>query len=352
MDSIQKQFDFANGNYILNATGPNKSIQILWEINLKCESAPFLYDDILYICENQRFHALYAQTGQNIWHYDTPGRTTIPVFYDKLLIVGGNYIDNYVYALNKDTGEEIWEYYTGTYAASVQTPPVIHNNFIYALAGKSIHCLSLTGKKQWRFNLKKKTGLINLIVDSNNIYAVTDEGYDKQELYSIDITKRELSWKIKTPDLASNLLKINYYLFYLNRKAELCQVNTLTQDVTVSKILEKENRARNLYLSYHNGIMVIVIDYYIFGLNITTSSWSWQWHFHSSAAIGRPVITEDSIYFATSGNGVISLDLYTGKPLFHKKSDTRSTYSCGIGGSKIFVAGSMNEYVLTAYGEK
>lgn len=276
----------------------------------------------------------------------------MPVFYENILIFGGHYLDNYIYALNKDTGKEIWKYYTGAYAASVNNSPVIHNDLIYALAGKLIHCLSLSGKKQWSFGLKKKVGYVNLVIDSDKIYAVTNEGMHKQELHCVDINKKELLWKIKTPNLGSNLLKIQDHLFYLNREAELCQVNLATQEIIKSKIINYENKIFSFYLAYHDGIMVIVVGYYILGLNIHTNPWSWQWNFHSSGVIGTPVIADNCIYFSTSRDGVYALDLHTGKQLLHTKSEVRSRFSCGVYDSKIFVAGSSNEHELTAYTDK
>jgi outer membrane protein assembly factor BamB len=319
---------------------------------LECQSEPFLYDGILYIAVNGSFNAIDPSTGEDIWKYAIPGKATLPVFYEDMLIFGGHYIDNYIYALNKDTGKEIWTYYTGIYAASVKRPPVIHNDLIYALAGKSIHCISLMGKKQWTFNLKKKIGNANLVLDSDRIFAVTDEGVDKQVIHCVDIAKKELLWRIKAPYLGSNLLKIQDQLYYLNRDAELCQVNTVTEEVTKTKVIQKNNRSQNLHLSYHDGIIVIVVDYTLLALNIATSSWSWKWNFKSSGFIGHPVIADNSIYFATCWNGVYGLDFYTGKELFHKKSDVRSEYACGIFESNIVVAGSMNEHELTAYEEQ
>jgi outer membrane protein assembly factor BamB len=350
MESTQKQFDLANGNYVLGIKGPEKKIKQLWNRNFEAESDPFIYEGILYICEDHTFYAINLQTGSTIWEFKIPGRATIPVFYNNLLIFGGHYIDSHVYALDKNLGQEIWKYKTGPSTAPVKKTPVINNELLYVSAGKTIHCLSLTGKKQWSFNLKKRTGNTNIVIAEGKIYAVTQEAVGKEELQCIDSEKKELIWKIKTPNLWSNLLYLNDCLYYLTPEAELCEVNVTSGKLEKSKIVNLTNRVTNGSLNYYNGILFITIGSYFFTLNLTTNPWSWQWNFKAMAKIGRPVIAQDKIYFSTMGDGIYALDANSGQELFHKESDVRSDMACGIYDSKIFVAGSMSEKELTVYG--
>lgn len=350
MESIQTQFDFANGNYILGIQGPEKKIKELWSRNFEAQSDPFVYEGILYVCEDHTFYAIEPKTGSTIWKFKIPGRVTIPVFYNDLLIFGGYYIDNHVYALDKNSGKEIWKYKTGSSTAPVKRTPVIEDNLLYVSAGKTIHCLSImTGKKLWSFNLKKKTGNTNMVIASGKIYAVTQEATGKEELQCIDGEKKELVWKIKVPGLWSNLICAEGYLFYLNTSAELCEVNLATGKLEKSKIVDLTNRITNGSLNYYNGILIITVSNYILGLNLITNPWSWQWNFKVKAEIGRPIIAQDKIYFATMGDGIYALNANSGQELFHQESEVRSGLACGIYDSKIFVAGSMSEKELTAY---
>lgn len=352
MESIQKQFDLTNGNYIIDVQGPEKRLKELWKRNFEAKSAPFVYEGILYTCEDQTLYAIDSKTGNSIWEITIPGRATIPVFYNDLLIFGGNYIDSHVYALDKNSGKEIWRYRTGPSTAPVKIAPIIADDLLYVSAGKTIHCISvLTGKKQWTFGLKKKSGNTNMVIASGKIYAATQEASGKEELQCIDSEKKELLWKIKTPGLWSNLICAEEYLFYLNTSAELCEVNLITGKVEQSKIANLTNRITNGSLNYNNGILIITVASYILGLNLTTNPWSWQWNFMAKADIGRPVIAQDKIYFATMGNGIYAIDANSGQEIFHKESEVRSGLACGIDDSIIFVAGSMSEKELTAYAQ-
>lgn len=178
---------------------------------------------------------------------------------------------------------------------------------------------------------------------------MTQEAAGKEELQCIDIHKKELVWKIKTPNLWSNLICAEEYLFYLNTEAELCEVNLANGKTEKSKIVNLTNRVTNGSLNYNSGILIITVANYMLGLNLTTNPWSWQWNFKAKAEIGRPVIAKNKIYFATMGDGIYALEANSGQELFHKESDVRSGLACGIYDSKIFVAGSMIEKELTAY---
>ena len=353
MGTTQKQFDHANGNYILDIHGPKKALKKLWNIsNFEASAAPLVYEGILYISKSGSFYAMNPETGNIIWEYIIPREATMPVFFENILIFGGKSLDNHVYAIDKNSGQELWKYRTSTENATVQNVPVIFDDSVYLLAGKRIHCLDFrTGKKQWSFDLKKRTGYKNLIITSDRIYAVTDEGYDKQELHCVDNNKQELLWKIKTPNLGSNLLHIEGHLFYLNKDAELVNINLETREIVKSKIVELKFRTHELHLSYYQGIMIIVIGSGIYGLNMMTNPWSWQWTFYAGSDIGKSVLSDNMIYFSSIWNGVYGLDFYTGKQILHIKSDVRSSLVCGVHDAAIFVAGSMNEYELTAYGE-
>lgn len=355
MESTQKQFDLEKGNYILDIQGPKRNPKELWSRNFEAESEPFVYDGVLYICENETFYAIDPMSGKDIWEFKIPGQATMPVFYEDLLIFGGYYIDSHVYALDKKSGKQIWKYRTGPSTAPVKKTPVINNDLLYLSAGKTIHCLAiLTGKKQWTFDLKKKTGNTNIIIASDRIYVSTQEAIGKEEIQCIVCSRKELLWKIKTPNLCSNIIYVEGNLFYLNTNAELCQVNTTSGEITILKILSFEltNRLTNASLTYNNGMLVLVVSSYILALNITTNPWSWQWNFKTKAVIGRPVISKEVIYFTTMGDGIYALHINTGKELFHKGSEVRSGLSTGLYDSTIFIAGSMTEKKLTAYHDK
>ena len=336
-----------------NIKGPKKSLKQYWNIsNFAATSAPHVFDDVVYISADESFYALDANTGNTIWVYKIPGQATTPVFYKNMLIFGGNYLDSHVYAVDKNSGEHIWKYRAGPLAASVKRTPVIYNDSLYLLAGKTIHCLSLlTGKKEWTFDLKKKAGLTNLVIASGQLYAATQAAIGKEELNCVDISLKESQWKIKSPNLKSELVCTDTALFYLNTDAELCEVNLLNGELQKAKILELTSRETNFYLAHIEGLLVIVIGHHMLALNLSATPRIWQWTFRSRAVVGKPVITNEAVYFATKGDGIYALDLQSGKQLFHTASEVRSGLACGIGEDKIFVAGSMSEKELTAYRE-
>jgi len=336
----------------MDIEGPKKSLKQLWKINdFEAKSAPFVYDGILYISTKGTLLAINAEIGSNLWEYEIPGKATIPVFKNDQLFFGGNDIDNYLYALDRNSGKEIWKYRSGSHNSPIHRTPIVNKDSLIFLAGKTIHNVDIiTGKAQWRFNLKKRVAYYSIAFANNKIYVVTSEGYDKQILHCIDFEKRELLWKIKVPKIGSDPVYANGILYFLNRDAELCEVNPETGALKKSKIIDQKKEARSLYLTYSDGVLFLVCDYNILALNL--SSKTWLWNFHSSTIIGRPVITKDIVYFGSMGNGIFALDIKSGKKIFNEVSEVRSKFACGLYNHKLFYAGSMNEHQLIAYSER
>ncbi|NHN27594.1 PQQ-binding-like beta-propeller repeat protein [Flavobacterium jejuense] len=331
-----------------------KKLKKNWtKTNFEAIADPFIYEGILYTATNGSFYAINPETGDFIWEYKIPGKATLPIFNNNYIIFGGYYIDCTLYALDKNTGKEIWTCRLGPNSASVLAEPICLNNLIYVFTGKTIYSISLeNGKKTNSFKLKKKGARINIIIEDNKLYATTRNQLGKEEIECIDLQANELLWQIKTPNIGSNLIYCNQHLYYLNTNTELCEINPITGEMNSSKIVEVKNRVTNLHLCYNGTALYLCIGYHIIAFNITTSPWSLLWNFHSNATIGKMVVTKEVVYFATMGNGFFGLNTTTGKELFHENSEVRTKFSCAISPNKIIVAGSMSELELTAYSEK
>lgn len=342
--SLLNQYCFNKGNYYLNIEGPTKLPKQVWKLsNFQAESAPLFYDGILYICTDNNFVAIDPENGNILWKYKIPGRATIPVFKAHQVFFGGHYIDNYVYCLNKNTGKEIWKYRTGTSHSGVSRNPIISNDSLILAAGKTIHFLDIiTGKKRESINLKKKIEYRALVITKERGYIVT-----KGHLHSIDLDLMKELWKTKISNNISDPIYIDNNLYFIDGKGYFCHVNQQTGELFKTKVLDLKRVTFNIFLAHHNGILLMVYDYYILALDLKSNTWLWNKHI--SGQIGKPIVTNSMVYFGSMWCGVFGLDLKTGKEKFNIKSDVRSKFACSIGSNKLFYAGSMNEYELTAY---
>ncbi|WP_024772753.1 outer membrane protein assembly factor BamB family protein [Aquimarina macrocephali] len=347
--SLLNQYCFNKGNYYLNTAGPTKSPKKVWELsNFQAKSAPLIYDNVLYLCIDKCFIAIDPENGNTLWEYKIPGQATIPVFKTEHVFFGGYYSDNYVYCLNKNTGKEIWKYRTGSSHSGVQRNPLISKDSLILTAGKTIHVLDIvTGKKRWTLNLKKRIGYNTLVVTDEKAYAITYEGPNNLFLHCIDLDSRKELWKTKVSKPISDPIYINGDLYFLNCEGDLCFVDQQTGEISRTKIIKLKKEASHLFLVYHDGILLIVCDYYILARDLKSNTW--LWHKHITGKIGKPIVNSSVVYFGSMRCGIFGLDIKTGKEKFNINTNVRSKFACSIGANKLFYAGSMNEHELTAY---
>ena len=72
-------------------------------------------------------YALNAQSGQLLWNYKTGDKVqSSAAFSDGLVYIGSN--DTSIYALNATNGDKVWLFTTGSYVAS---SPAISGDIIY-----------------------------------------------------------------------------------------------------------------------------------------------------------------------------------------------------------------------------
>jgi outer membrane protein assembly factor BamB len=320
----------------------------VWKLsNFQAESAPLIYDGILYICTDNNFLAIDPENGNMLWKYIIPGQATIPVFKAEHVFFGGHYIDNYVYCLNKNTGKEIWKYRTGSSNSDVSRNPIISNDSLILAAGKTIHLLDIvTGKKRGSINLKKKIEYRALVVNNEKTYAVTI-GAGKKYLHCVDLNFMKELWKTTVPHYISDPIYIGNNLYFIDCEGNFCHVNQQTGELFNAKVLDLKTEAFNLFLAHHNGILLMVYDHYILAMNLNDNTW--LWHKQISGSIGKPIVTNSMVYFGSMWCGIFGLDLKTGKECFNIKTKVRSRFACGIGSNKLFYAGSMSEHELIAY---
>ncbi len=98
--------------------------------------------------------------------------------------------DNYTYAVNIDTGKEVWRFKTGKYG--ITTPPFVFGDTVYVPDRDGfVHSLDLNGKEKWRF----KTGdmIAKVKATKNNVFFGSEDG----NVYCLDTEGKEL-WRFKT----------------------------------------------------------------------------------------------------------------------------------------------------------
>lgn len=328
--------------------GPKTSPKSLWLLkNFEARSAPFVKDNVLYICEDKLFYAIDAENGKTLWTFGIPGQASPPVVLDNMLIIGGHYIDSHLYVLDKDTGKLLWKFRTGTSNAPVHKSPIIEGDLVIFPAGKTLYALNLhTRKPVWKFKPGKKASYFPTTAGAGMVFMATDEGYDKQKIYGVESENGNEVWNIKAPGLSSHLVFAHNALCYADRDNHLNIVDPASGSINRFKVFEG-SPSNTSYLAAAGSLLLIVNGNKMAVLNLETMQWAWT--FQSKGVIGQPVIADGAVYFPTCFDGIYALELASGKTLFHIKTDVRSVYPCAVENETLYMAGSMNEHELHAY---
>src|ERR1700683_1097865 len=124
-----------------------------------------------------------------------------PIIDEGIVYVGC--LDNYLYAINLEDGEEVWKFFTG---APNRSTPLVHGHFIYFLGGSGVlYCLDkLSAKQVWSFKTggEKKYPHFSFAdhfqsaptIDGHIIYFGSGDG----NVYALNAEKGTLYWKFTT----------------------------------------------------------------------------------------------------------------------------------------------------------
>ena len=187
--------------------------QEIWHFNGgHADMAPVVHNGKLYFGTgygDYRIYAVDAQTGAEIWSKQMPYPVWgSPSAFENLVFFGlgrGNLSDSdpipagKAVALDTETGDIVWEYEAKD---AVLTAIAVHNgNVTFGSRDGSVYCLRATdGKRNWQ------TGLGAPVVSSpaitpDTVYAATKKG----DIYALSTDDGKVKWEFNTRTVARNI---------------------------------------------------------------------------------------------------------------------------------------------------
>ncbi|QDT96786.1 outer membrane protein assembly factor BamB family protein [Gimesia aquarii] len=235
--------------------------------NSHASSTPVIEEGRIYVHYGAYGTAcLDTQTGDVLWsRRDYPcnhwrGAGSSPIIYKNLLILQFDGYDyQYVVALDKKTGKEVWkkdrdiDYKTknGDFKKAFATPRVIeHEGRVQLISPAAKATLSynpLTGDEYWKFYYPQHSAANRPLYDGEKIYIGT--GFGKAHLYAVspsgkgDVTESHVKWieQKGIPSKPSQLL-IDGMLFMVDDKGIASCL-----DAKTGKLIWKERMARSAF---------------------------------------------------------------------------------------------------------
>lgn len=179
----------------------SKPPRLKWTFSAKSIFAsPIIFDNLVYFGSlDSTLYALDINTGKEIWRFKTRGeiRSNVCIDADYLHLNGG---DGTLYTLDRKTGKQIWRFSTKgerkyDFADYFHSTPVLANKIIYFGSGDgSLYSINAeTGTLIWQF----QTGDIvhtTPAIENNKVFFGSFDG----NVYGLNLLTGELIWKFKT----------------------------------------------------------------------------------------------------------------------------------------------------------
>ena len=137
-------------------------------------------------------YAVDRQSGQELWRFETGGSVYAqpPALVDDVIYFGS--FDRHLYAVNAETGDEKWRFETG---GKVSTSPAIVNKVMYfGSLDHNFYAVDIeTGQELWRFETGDQVDSCPAIFGGMAIFGSWDDHF-----YAVDINTGQERWKVET----------------------------------------------------------------------------------------------------------------------------------------------------------
>jgi len=297
----------------------------------------------VYIAGGPYVYAVNLQTGAQVWRFPdkasvNPFDATPVLTSDGQLIVGG--FDKKLYSLNLQTGKSNWQF-TGARDRWIGGALVVNNNIYAPNADYNLYAINLRGELQWTFQADQSIWGVP-VSDGTNIYF----GTLGRKVYAVNDQTGKQAWvqKVDGAVLGSPVLGTDNTLYVGSYGGTVYALNVATGSIrstaTASSWIWSGPVLDGNILFYGDGKGSL----YAHPVGGTDQPWNQPLN---GAIIGTPLISGDNIVVGTEAGNVYFIDR-TGKNL-RPISISGKVYASPIAaGSLILVAPTGGNAVMVA----
>ena len=275
-----------------------------WVVN-----PPAVANGVVYAGSDDNFvYALDAETGQMIWNYQTYGivRST-PTVSGGAVYVGSD--DNHMYALDAGTGRMLWSFDTGN---SVQYSPLVSNGLVYLSAlvegGFAVHALdAATGTVEWVAEVFYPYGAPFAVTVSNGrVFSPGESG----EFYALDASTGEVLWSLDVGLGAQSPPAVVDGVVYLTA------VNTAyALDETTGELIWNYGTemlpAMDRPAVVEDGVYYFAPDHNLYALNTESGHFEW-YYIADDFIVDTPLVASGVVYLSLESGVFDAIDASTG----------------------------------------
>lgn len=197
---FERDFDLEIADF-----GIQKTYSLSWDHGYGGTIAclPEIDEGIVYFgCDNYFLYALDVETGKEIWKFragDCAGNYP-PVVAGEFVFFGS--YDGYLYMLKKKTGELVWKFKTG--GKVVSGVACSDGRIVFGSRDSYVCCLDMDGNEIWRFRTGDQIISTPAIVDGS-VYIGSYDGC----MYCLDFETGKEIWRFRTGGAVGSLAPMN-----------------------------------------------------------------------------------------------------------------------------------------------
>ncbi|MCK5023083.1 MAG: PQQ-like beta-propeller repeat protein [Candidatus Aenigmarchaeota archaeon] len=292
---FEKDFDLEISDF-----GFNKIYSLVWdhEYGGSIACLPVIDEGVVYFgCDNYFLYALDIETGKEIWKFKSGGcaGNYHPVVVDNIVFFGS--YDGYLYAINKKTKKLEWKFKTGDKLVS----GIAHEKgkIVFGSRDFYVYCLDMNGNELWRFRTGEKIVSIPSIKEGK-VYIGSYDGC----LYCLDFETGKEIWRFRTGGSIGSIAPMN---------------------IKDDKIFFGSWDFNMYCLNRHSGKEI--------------------WRFRCGRGAMTCGETDGNVLYFGAKDGFHAIDISNGKELWVKKLgyNTHSSHTC-VYNDKIYVGGGEDTY--------
>jgi len=297
----------------------------------KVRSSPVVFDSSIYFGSNDGFlYALDKNSGNEIWKFKTKGEIySSPTVSSGVVYFGCN--EGKLYALDAVNGDLKWSYKAG---GEIQSSPAVTAGVVYFGSLDSyIYAIdSTSGKLIWKF--KTQRGIISSPAATSGKLiwkfktqrgitsspAVADEilfiGSLDNNLYSVDVKNGNELWRFKTEDIVISTPAVSDgKVFFGVQDTHLYALSVKTGEL----IWDSKTDGGILDWVYSfpavskNAVFIGGVDS-VYSFNKKTGRRNWK--FNTIRVVSSPSIAASILYFGSNDKNLYALDAVTGEELW------------------------------------
>ena len=296
--------------------------------------APVFVDGVLYVgTQNGQLYALNTETGAEIWH-------TASGSLPSAVAVAGDLVFNNdgsgrAQAFRRDTGEKVWSVKLS--GASYGAPLVI-DNIVYAVSERGVYALDrLTGEKVWEKNTGSHRGFVPspAFSDGTLYFGV---GFT---FYALDAQTGQDLWKIQSETWFYGAALANQFVYVGNDDGYFYAFDSKTGEEIWKSLLAGTGWSSP---AIANGrVYVGNRDQHFYAFDAETGNELWKTELEDWAT-SDPLVSDDVICVG-SGNhenndgprNLYALDALTGAELWKFKADSRLLTAPALSANSIYI---------------